>query len=63
MLVAGIPAVFIAAFLVRPEPRHVLKWLVVVVVIYTAINLLRSARRERDVASASTAAEAQPVAS
>ena len=40
-----------------------MKWLVVIVVAYTAINLLRSAARERDVASASTAAEAQPVAS
>jgi hypothetical protein len=32
-------------------------------VTYTAIGLLRAARRERDVASAATAAEAQPAAS
>jgi uncharacterized membrane protein YfcA len=63
MLVAAIPAVFIAALIVKTLPLDTVKWLVVVVVAYTAVNLLRSARRERDVASAATAAEAQPVAS
>jgi uncharacterized membrane protein YfcA len=62
MLVAGIPAVFIAAFIVQSLRLDVVQWLVVFVVVYTAINLLRSARRERDVASAATAAEAQPAA-
>jgi uncharacterized membrane protein YfcA len=63
MLVAGIPAVFIAAFIVQSLNLATVKWLVVIVVAYTAINLLRSAARERNVANASTAAEAQPVAS
>lgn len=60
MLVAGIPAVLIAAFIVQSLPLDTVKWLVVVVVAYTSINLIRSARRERDIASAATSAEAQP---
>jgi len=60
MLLAGIPAVLIAAFLVTNIPLTVLKWLVVVVVIYTGANLLRTARRERSLAAEATAAEAQP---
>jgi uncharacterized membrane protein YfcA len=63
MLIAGIPAVFIAALLVKSMPLSTVQWLVVVVVTYTAVSLLRAARRERDIASAATAAEAQPAAS
>jgi uncharacterized membrane protein YfcA len=62
MLLLGIPAVLIAAFLVTNLPLTVLKWLVVVVVVYTGTNMLRTARRERDLASEATAAEAQPAA-
>jgi uncharacterized membrane protein YfcA len=60
MLLPGIPAVLIAAFLVTNLPLTVLKWLVVAVVIYTGTNMLRTARRERDLARDATAAEAQP---
>jgi len=60
MLLAGIPAVLIAAFLVTSLPLTVLKWLVVVVVIYTGTNMLLTARRERDLARDATAAETQP---
>lgn len=60
MLLPGIPAVLIAAFLVTNLPLTILKWLVVVVVIYTGTNMLLTARRERDLARAATAAEAQP---
>jgi uncharacterized membrane protein YfcA len=63
MLIAGIPAVFIAALLVKSMPLSTVQWLVVVVVTYTAVSLLRAARRERDLASTATAAEAQPAAS
>jgi uncharacterized membrane protein YfcA len=63
MLIAGIPAVFIAALLVKNMSLAVVSWLVVVVVTYTGISLLRAARRERDVASTATAAEAQPATS
>ena len=63
MLIAGIPAVFIAALLVKTMSLAVVSWLVVVVVTYTGVSLLRAARRERDLASTATAAEAQPAAS
>lgn len=60
MTLAGIPAVLIAAFIVKTLPLTVMQWLVVVVVVYTAINMLRAARRERDLASVATSAEATP---
>jgi uncharacterized membrane protein YfcA len=47
LLVGGIPAVLIAAFLVKSLPLGVVRWLVVIVVLYTATNLLRTAYRER----------------
>jgi uncharacterized membrane protein YfcA len=42
---AGIPAVLAAAFLVRSIPLGALRWLVIGVVVYTAVTMLRSARR------------------
>ena len=47
LLVGGLPAVLIAAFLVKSLPLTAVRWLVVVVVLYTAATLLRSAWRER----------------
>jgi uncharacterized membrane protein YfcA len=47
LLVGGIPAVLIAAFIVKALPLYTVQWLVVVVVVYTAANLLRTAYRER----------------
>lgn len=43
MALGGIPAVLIAAFIVRDMPVVILRWLVVAVVFYAAIVLLRSA--------------------
>jgi uncharacterized membrane protein YfcA len=60
MTLAGLPAVLIAAFIVKSMPITWVKVLVVIVVTYTAINLLRAASRERNIASDATAAEAQP---
>jgi uncharacterized membrane protein YfcA len=60
MLIAGLPAVLIAALIVKTMPVSWVQWLVVLVVTYTGIGLLRAARRERDIAGAATAAEAQP---
>ncbi len=40
---AGVPAVLIAAFLVKELPLTALRWLVVVVVLYAALSMLRSA--------------------
>ncbi len=44
---AGVPAVVVAAFIVRSMPLGAVRWLVVVVVVYAAIALLRSARGAR----------------
>jgi uncharacterized membrane protein YfcA len=42
----GLPAVFLAAFIVKSLPMTTLRWLVVAVVTYTAAAMLFSARRE-----------------
>jgi len=47
LALGGIPGVLIAAFLVRSLPLQWLRWLVVVVVLYAAIAMLRSASVER----------------
>jgi uncharacterized membrane protein YfcA len=46
LTLGGLPAVWIAAKLVRELPLDVLRWLVVLVVIYTAAGLLRAAVRD-----------------
>ena len=51
LLIGSIPAVFLAAFIVKSLNLTAVRWLVIVVVVYTAIGLLRAARRERVVAS------------
>jgi uncharacterized membrane protein YfcA len=45
LAVGGIPGVFLAAYVFKSLPIAWLKWLVVVVVLYTAILMLFSARR------------------
>ena len=47
LTLGGVPGVLIAAYIVKSLPLKVVNWLVVVVVIYTAAMLLRSAHRER----------------
>jgi uncharacterized membrane protein YfcA len=47
LFVGGIPAVLIAALIVKQLPLGAVRWLVVVVVLYTAANLLFTAYRER----------------
>ena len=47
LAMGGIPAVLIAAYLVKSLPLDAVRWLVIVVVIYTAGMMLRSAARER----------------
>ena len=44
IMIGGLPATLIAAFLVVSMPLTYVKWLVIIVVTYTSINLLRSAR-------------------
>ena len=58
--IGGIPAVLVAAFLVKQMPLEILRWLVIVVVLYAAAIMLRAAllgRREHK-AEAATAAVA-----
>jgi uncharacterized membrane protein YfcA len=45
LTLAGIPAVLVAAFIVVKLPLDVVRWLVLVVVIYTALAMLWAARR------------------
>lgn len=47
LTLGGIPGVLIAAFLVRSLPLGAVRWLMVVVVLYTAAMMLRSAILER----------------
>jgi uncharacterized membrane protein YfcA len=47
LTLGGIPAVFLAAFLVKSLPLSAIRWLVVFVVLYTAAMMLYSAARER----------------
>jgi uncharacterized membrane protein YfcA len=43
MAIGGVPAVFVAAFIVKSMPVEVLRWLVIAVVLYAAAIMLRSA--------------------
>jgi uncharacterized membrane protein YfcA len=47
LALAGIPAVLIAAYIVKQLSLTYVRWLVVVVVVYTALTMLRSAFVER----------------
>ena len=51
LALGGIPAVLLAAFIVKSLDLYYVRWLVVIVVIYTALALLRSAWLERRVNS------------
>lgn len=46
LMLGGIPAVLVAAFIVRSLPLSAVRWLVIVVVVYTAVMMIRAARRE-----------------
>jgi uncharacterized membrane protein YfcA len=49
LAIGGIPAVLVAAFIVKAMPLEALRWLVIVVVLYAAAVMLRAAllgRRE-----------------
>lgn len=45
LTLGGIPGVLLAAFVVRELPLTVLRWLVLVVVVYTALSMLRAGMR------------------
>jgi uncharacterized membrane protein YfcA len=46
LTLGGIPAVLLAAFIVKELPLDVVRWLVLVVVLHTAVSMFRAARRE-----------------
>jgi uncharacterized membrane protein YfcA len=52
LTLGGVPGVLIAAYIVKELPLDKVKWLVVVVVIYTSVMMLRSAFLERARSSA-----------
>lgn len=47
LAIGGIPGVLVAAYIVRSLPMVWLRWLVLAVVLYAAVQMLRSARRPR----------------
>ena len=47
LTLGGIPALFIAAYLVKSLPLDAIRWLVIVVVLYTAATLIRAALKDR----------------
>lgn len=51
LALGGIPAVLLAAYIVRSLDLYYVRWLVVVVVVYTALSLLRAAWVERRIIS------------
>ena len=58
LLLGGVPAVLVAAYVVKSLPLGAVRWLVVLVVVYTAVTLLLATRRERT-AEIAVAAEAE----
>ena len=48
LALGGIPAVFLAALIVKSLPLYWVRWLVIVVVVYTSVTLLRAAMTEQD---------------
>jgi len=46
LAIGGLPAVFVAVYIVKSLPLEYLRWLVVIVVIYAAVSMLRSAAVE-----------------
>ena len=55
LLVGGPAAVLIAAFIVKSLPLDTVRWGVIVVVVYTAVSMLRAAAQERTAAATSRA--------
>ncbi len=58
LTLGGIPGLLIAAYVVKALPVTAVRWLVIAVVLYTALTLLRAGRREVASLRASTAGAA-----
>ena len=52
LMIGSIPAVLLAAYIVKSLPLTWVRWLVIIVVVYTATTMLLSARKERATAMA-----------
>jgi uncharacterized membrane protein YfcA len=50
LAIGGIPGVLIAAYVVKSLPLYAVRWLVIVVVVYTAVTMLYSAITEKQAA-------------
>ena len=48
LAIGGIPGVLLAAYIVKELSLYWVRWLVIVVVVYTAVTMLYSAMTERD---------------
>jgi uncharacterized membrane protein YfcA len=48
LTLGGAPAVLLAAYIVRELPLYAVRWLVIVVVVYTAISMLWAAFASKD---------------
>ena len=55
LAVGGIPGVLVAAYIVKSLNLSTVRWLVIVVVVYTAITMLQSAFKSETASAASTA--------
>jgi uncharacterized membrane protein YfcA len=55
LAIGGIPGVLIAAYIVRQMPLGAVRWLVIIVVVYTAVTMLMSAFGEQPTSSEATA--------
>jgi uncharacterized membrane protein YfcA len=47
LAIGGVPGVLLAAYIVKELPLYAVRWLVVIVVVYTAVMMLASAARDR----------------
>lgn len=58
LTLGGLPAVLVAAYIVKELPLYAVRWLVIVAVVYTAVSLLWSAKRDSPQETAGTPARA-----
>jgi uncharacterized membrane protein YfcA len=57
LAIGGIPGVLLAAYIVKQLPLYYVRWLVIVVVVYTAAMMLKSAFSHESGMAGSTDAE------
>jgi uncharacterized membrane protein YfcA len=60
LAIGGVPGVLLAAFIVKSLPLVAVRWLVIVIVVYTALAMLRSAFEKPSVASTLTLSPPPP---